>query len=50
MTELQSSEAILNDLFSSFEKNSGQNRAKTEDEDSESNKSLEEKSSEVRSS
>ena len=51
MTDLQSSEAILNDLFSSIENNCGTNLSKldneTEDEESDSDESIEEKVSEV---
>ena len=54
MTDLQSSEAILNDLFSSFEKHIGKKSSKleddgTEDEDSDSEESEEEKVVEVSS-
>ena len=52
MTELQSSEAILNDLFSSFENNCGQKRSEddgTEDDDSDSDESVQEKVPEVSS-
>jgi hypothetical protein len=51
MTDLQSSEAILNDLFSSIENNSNKKLPKseneTEDEDSDSDESAEKKVSEV---
>ena len=52
MTEFQSSEAILNDLFSSIEnkydKIGRNSNNETEDEDSDSTKSSEEKVSQVR--
>ena len=52
MTEFQSSEAILNDLFSSIESKYDKiginSNNETEDEDSDSTKSSEEKVSQVR--